>query len=553
MSFQNPNGYCTADITGLGRVQGRQYPNRVRQFRGIPYATLSKRWTRSCLKTTWEPGVLDATQYGPSCPNPSFDMDPSDPDPMVPVPAAAHHTWPLTDERHALVLNITAPPTTDKPLPVFVYIHGGSLLFGGSHLPIFDCVNLVTHSMALGKPMVAVTINYRVGLGGFLASKCIKDELAADGYAGCGNFGLTDQQVAFDWIQRYISFFGGDPDNVTAVGESAGGISVSHQLLSARPPVFHRAICMSGLACSIPAWTLEEHEKQFQATCAHFGIDSTQVNALESLRGVSEQDVADASAAIFGLPLGSGTGNPCYDGWFHAVDPRVLHGAPTWLRGYMLGDTYHEGIIFHESILDDDYSFICSTLAQHLESAEQAEHVLTLYDIFPNLSDDTLVSRLEHLAGDLVFKIPNYATAASSKVLQEQGQLFKYHFDQRSRLDNYLKNTAYHAHELLYLFLNLNNQLDSAEKVMAYAFAEAWIKFANGESPWPTGATDWMVWGQNSNFGVQTEEEDEQIRRYSRFKAILSLGDGHTWLKLLRGVDDIVNKRMRTGVSKAKA
>lgn len=124
-----------------------------------------------------------------------------------------------------------APASDRRSLPVMVYVHGGSLLYGGANLPIFNAVNLVSQSIKMGKPIICVNFNYRVGLGGFLASEAIRRELQDDGFQGCGNFGFTDQKVAFDWVQRYIATLGGDPDNVTAVGESAGGISISNQLL----------------------------------------------------------------------------------------------------------------------------------------------------------------------------------------------------------------------------------------------------------------------------------------------------------------------------------
>lgn len=104
----------------------------------------------------------------------------------------------------------TASQTGIKKLPVMAYIHGGSLLYGGANLPIFDAVNLVSQSLDMGMPMVCVNFNYRIGLGGFLASQSIKRELEQVGFAGCGNFGFTDQQVAFQWIQKYIHHLGGD-------------------------------------------------------------------------------------------------------------------------------------------------------------------------------------------------------------------------------------------------------------------------------------------------------------------------------------------------------
>jgi carboxylesterase type B len=479
------------------------------------------------------------------CPSPVSDGD--DSDELVPVTPAPHFSEkPKVDEISALVMNIVLPTApSSKKYPVFVYVHGGSLLYGGANLPVFDAVNLVLQSQRLGLPMVCVNFNYRVGLGGFLASNAIERELAQDGFSGCGNFGFTDQHVAFEWVQKYISSLGGDPDNVTAVGESAGGISISHQLIAQNHPTFRRAVCMSGLSVAIPSWTIEQHEWLFEATCHHFNIDPSRSDVLELLRKIPQQELANATPLIQGVL--SGTGNPCLDGWFHAKDPLEIHEPPSWLEAYIIGDTYHEGVIFHINLLDDSYDSIRETLIDRLSDNEVVDQILHEYDIESDLPHDTLLARVEHMCGDAVFKVPNYATARASIRLRKQKMLFGYHFDQRSRIRNSFEGTAYHAHELLYLFGNLDNELDDDEKAMARDLASAWIRFANGLQPWEARDGQWKVWGPDSRQAVQDEAEDEDARSYSRIKRILDMGDGQTWKKWLDGVDALVNKRMRMG------
>lgn len=422
-----------------------------------------------------------------------------------------------------------------------VYVHGGSLLYGGANLPIFDAVNLVSLAVSESKPIVCVNFNYRVGLGGFLASKAIREELHADGHEGCGNFGFTDQQVALQWVQQYITKFGGDPEQVTLVGESAGGISISNQLLAAQPSKFNRAVCMSGLATSIPAWTLEQHEILFREVCKHFEIDSDGPNVMDQLRLIDQAELAEATPAIQGVE--SGTGNPCLDGWFYAKDPRSIHAAPRWLQGYMVGDVYHEGVIFSMNIRNETYASVWKSLLEFIEDEAQLKIILEAYEISPEQSQTDFLAAVEHMAGDAVFKVPNYATALVNERLRDNGKLFLYHFDQRSQLCNELEGTAYHAYELLYLFGNLSDKMDICELELAKHFALAWIDFVRGEAPWEEPSPKWKVWGPHGKAGVMVERDDESVRRYRRMSQLLEMDNGQTWKKWLLGVDALVNQR----------
>ncbi|KAL6230956.1 hypothetical protein BDW75DRAFT_234005 [Aspergillus navahoensis] len=482
------------------------------QYCGIPYATLPKRWTRSTLKTSWNNDRHDGTKLGNDCPRPYSEDD--DTDDLVPVPPAPHFPDPpKTDELTGLVMNIVIPfgPTSNnQKLPVMVYVHGGSLLYGGANLPIFDAVNLVSQSLKMDAPIICVNFNYRVGLGGFLASEAIRRELQQDGFQGCGNFGFTDQQLA-----------------------------------AAHPPRFRRAVCMSGLSVSIPPWDMEQHEALFQAVCRYFTIDASRPDVLDYLREIPQQDLANATPANQGVL--SGTGNPCLDGWFYKGDPCEIRTAPDWLEALMVGDTYHEGIIFHLNLLDDDFASIRRTLLNYIHNVNETDQILMDYGIFQDLSHDMLLERVEHMCGDAIFKIPNYVTAFENPVLDNMGALFLYHFDQRSRLENALEGMAYHAHELLYLFKNLANKMSDEENSMAEAFAAAWIRFCNGHAPWRASKGEWKVWGPDSVQAIKSEEEDEAVRSYTRMKRILAMGGGKTWKRWLAGVDALVNKRMNMG------
>ncbi|BDD60065.1 hypothetical protein MAP00_005229 [Monascus purpureus] len=361
-SSQVPRGKVKLEIESLGTVQGLEFSSGVRQFTGIPYATLTKRWTRSCLNTSWPENFHDVTKLGCSAPNPPEYNAPR-PDLLVPVALVPHHGTPPEDELNCLVMSIAVPPVQTRgaaKFPVMVYIHGGSFLYGGANRPVFDGVNFVSHSVARNTPVVAVNFNYRVGLGGFLASAAIKSDLERDGYEGVGNFGLYDQQVALQWVNRYIASFGGDPDNITIYGESAGGMSVSHQVAARNPAPFHRAIAMSGHLNTIPTWSLAQHEKHYRALLTYLGIDPDSPASLDQLRAVPQDVVAAATLPVEGVFVA--TGNPCNDGVFHTQAPSFnkIGSPPKWLKSYMIGDTYDEGMILRQAFAEEDFSSLRS-------------------------------------------------------------------------------------------------------------------------------------------------------------------------------------------------
>lgn len=310
---------------------------------------------------------------------------------------------------------------------------------------------------------------------------------------------------------------------------------------------------MSGLAVSIPPWTIAQHDRLFEAVCSHFQIDSASDGVMDEIRAIPQQDLANATPLIQGVP--SGTGNPCIDGWFYPedLDHSVIHAPPTWLKSLMIGDTFHEGVIFHLNLLEgeEDFGSVRRILHSHVQDEGATDLFLREYEITDDLSQDEFLLRVEHMCGDAIFKIPNYILAdtcvGGKSEIQER--FYSYHFDQRSRIKNSFEGTAYHAHELLYLFGNLENEMNHSERDMVKEFMSAWIRFANGVAPWHSnGEKCWMVWGQNSQFKLKNEAEDEDVRGYERIKMILELGDGTVWKKWLAGVDSLVVRRWKLGM-----
>ena len=253
----------------------------VDEFLGIPYAappTGNLRWRPPARPASWE-GVRDATQFGPSCPQPTAN------NPYLPP-------GPVSED--CLYLNVYTPTLSDRSgggRPVLVWIHGGGLVQDGARN--YD------GSMLAADGTVVITINYRLGALGFLAHPA----LASRPGGPAGNYGLMDQQAALRWVQRNIAQFGGDPHNVTIAGQSAGGLSVLAQLVSpGARGLFQRAIVQSG-AFALTQQPLAAAEAAGEKLAAAAGcadqtaqcLRSAPVSNLVSSFGVEIPGVVDGS------------------------------------------------------------------------------------------------------------------------------------------------------------------------------------------------------------------------------------------------------------------
>ncbi len=213
-----------------GRVSGTV------AYKGIRYATAG-RWQYPQAVTSWD-GIYDATQYGACSYQPRAFYDEA----KMPEKAFYYNEFRKGESyaysEDCLFLNIYAPDTA-KPgdqLPVLVYIHGGGFTGGCGHEKHFD------GPVWPAKGVIGVTLNYRLGPLGFAVLPELKDETGAT-----GNYGLYDQLEALKWVQRNIAAFGGDPENVTIMGQSAGAMSVQQHCMSPLTDgLFKRAVMSSG-------------------------------------------------------------------------------------------------------------------------------------------------------------------------------------------------------------------------------------------------------------------------------------------------------------------
>jgi para-nitrobenzyl esterase len=226
-AINKPVKLGTGEIAG---VPGKD-PN-VSVFKGIPYAAPpvgEMRWKAPAPAASWK-GVRKADSFGPSC-----------------MQSIVQERKPWTHEfmthgeisEDCLSLNVwTAALSPSERRPVYVYLYGGAFSEGSGAVPVYDGEGLAK------KGIVVVTINYRLGILGFLAHPELTNESP---HKASGNYGLLDQIAALHWVHTNIHAFGGDPLRVTIGGQSAGGMSV-HSLIASplAKGLFHRAIVQSG-------------------------------------------------------------------------------------------------------------------------------------------------------------------------------------------------------------------------------------------------------------------------------------------------------------------
>jgi para-nitrobenzyl esterase len=286
--------------TDAGRVRG-SISNGVKSWKGIPFAAPpvgGNRWRAPQPLAKWQ-GVREATQYGHDCMQLPFASD-----------AAPLGTEPSED---CLVLNIWTPERAakGKGLPVVAWIYGGGFVNGGSSPPSYSGENMAQ------KGIVFVSFNYRLGrFGTFLHPKLIAENING---GPVGNYGFMDQLAALQWIKRNIAAFGGDPGNVTLIGESAGGMSVVTMLTSPMAQgLFQRAVIMSGgNGRTDGAAGGTKVEQTSLAFAASKGISPDDPDALNKLRALPSDAVVDGLnlAAFFGAaPAAHPFAGPFVDG-----------------------------------------------------------------------------------------------------------------------------------------------------------------------------------------------------------------------------------------------
>lgn len=268
--------------TPCGQIRGTSCGiENVVAYKGIRYATAG-RWEYPVQITHWD-GVYDAANYG-ACsyqPRAFYNEEENLKKIFYYNEFRKGETYIYSED--CLFLNIFAPATAKEGdgLPVLIYIHGGGFTGGCGHEKHFDAPVWPT------KGVIGVTLNYRLGPMGFVCLPQLKEEA---GFTG--NYGLFDQLTAIKWVKDNIAAFGGDPDNVTIMGQSAGAMSVQQHCLSPLSEgLFHRAVMSSGGGVSkmLLAAPAEKQYAFWEKTMENAGCTS-----LEEFRALSPEKLFEA-------------------------------------------------------------------------------------------------------------------------------------------------------------------------------------------------------------------------------------------------------------------
>lgn len=447
-------------------------------YKGIPFAAPpggELRWKEPQPVEAWD-DVLACESYGPACPQ-SVDDDWTG---MMNVG---------TMDEDCLYLNVWTPAESpDERMPVMVWIHGGAFTSGAGSLPIYDGHNLAE------KGVVVVTINYRLGALGLMAHPLLSEE-SENGVSG--NYGLLDQVAALEWVRDNIDVFGGDPENVTVFGESAGGMSILNLMASPLAgDLFDRAIVQSGpmLDLGLPineVPTLEEAEKTGEEIARKLGCDGEE-DELAALRAVTPDRLIEASAGDnpFFSPINL---SPNVDGYLLAESPSEAFAAGRQHAVPLLtGINANEGTIFTPDITLNQYQLLGNYLY-----GEQAVEVEAL---FPAQTDTEVKSSMDKLVTQMGFGASARFTAES---MDESGKpAYLYLFTQAPRDPRTVALGTFHGMEIMYVFGNLDKVamegLGEDDYALSEAMMEYWTTFARSGDPngaeapvqWPAYTAD---------------------------------------------------------------
>ena len=458
-----------------GLVAGRMEGD-LRIFKGIPYALPPvgpARWRPPSPMPRWT-DVRDATEFGPEC----FQ-------PRSKVPSIyTGNPKPMSED--CLTLNIWAPVGAHKAA-VFFWIHGGSLIGGSGSDSTYDGTRLA------GRGMIVVSINYRLGVFGYLAHPELSSE-SAQGLSG--NYGLLDQIRALEWVHSNIGAFGGDPANVTIAGESAGALSVMY--LMAAPPargLFAKAIAESAYMISTP----ELKRSSFGAPSAEESgsklAAALHAPNIAAMRAIDAAVLTDAAPAAGFQPWGAIDGHILPRQLVDVCDKGEQAPVPL-LAGFNSGEI--RSLRFLSPPPATNAAAYEATIRK--QYGDMAEEFLRLYPA-ANMRESIWATTRDALYGWTAQRLVRKQTALGKPA-------FLYFFDHGYPAEDAAGLRGFHASELPYVFGTFDTTpplwpkipATAEERKLSDAMIGYWSSFARTGKPQAVREPDWPAFGSTGSY-----------------------------------------------------
>ncbi|RMX97236.1 hypothetical protein D0868_10751 [Hortaea werneckii] len=356
------NGGSTVNVKN-GTISGYYQPTYDQEyFLGVPFAQppvgdLRFRNPQS-INTTFD-GTYEATEYAPECVGYGGDQI----------------GYPVSED--CLYLNVVRPAGYEnESLPVGVWIHGGGLYMGGTRDERYNLSFIVDNSVQMGKPIIGVSIAYRLSAWGFLAS----EEVSGSGQT---NIGLRDQRLALHWLNENIGAFGGDADKVTIWGESAGAASVGWHLTAYNgrdDGIFRAGIMESGNPVAYSSYKTNQQYQPAYDAIVNMTNCSTSIDTLQCLRNVPYEDLN----AIFNTTEYQSLFDPIVDGDFIARWTSIQLAEGAFVHVPIIdGANTGEGASFGQSGINTTQQFIDAATSNMTQAPLPSQFGDQLPDAYP--------------------------------------------------------------------------------------------------------------------------------------------------------------------------
>ncbi|MGC8536493.1 MAG: carboxylesterase/lipase family protein [Rhizomicrobium sp.] len=440
-------------------------------FKGINYAVPPVgplRWRAPRPLPRWH-GVFNADHFGPACYQPM-------------APAGVYTSAPMHMSENCLSLNIWAPRHAHM-MPVMVWIYGGALIGGYNGDPLYNGAVLARHGI------IVVTINYRLGVLGWLAHPQLSAESPRH---VSGNYGLLDQILALKWVRRNISAFGGDPHNVTIAGESAGGLSVMYLMASpAARGLFTKAIAESAYMVSTPDLKQNRHGMMSAEAAGLLMAKRLHAPNIAALRAMKASTLTVAADAVGFMPLGTVDGQV-----LPAQLTRIFGQGKTakvpLLAGFNSGEIRSLRVLAPKPVA----SAALYTRLIRAHYGDLADAFLKLYPAEP-MEESILRTTRDALYGWTAEKMVRDQTKAGEPS-------YLYFFDHGYKAEDEAHLHGFHASELPFVFGNLESTPPlwprvpntSSERRLSRQMVDYWASFVRTGTPsGGNGAPDWTAYG----------------------------------------------------------